>query len=45
VLKGDTVYCNGKKGAGKEGTYRMSLDGTHFALAYKGRSDVSFASR
>lgn len=45
VLKGDTVFCNGKHGAGKENVYRMDLDGGHFALAYKNRSDVSFASR
>ncbi|GGB17858.1 hypothetical protein GCM10011511_47060 [Puia dinghuensis] len=47
VLKGDTVFCNGKKGkaAGKGNIYRMDLDGGHFALAYKNRMDVSFAQR
>ncbi|HEY4108795.1 hypothetical protein [Puia sp.] len=46
VLKGDTVFCNGKKGAaGKENIYRMDLDGGHFAVAYKNKIDVSFASR
>ncbi|HLZ89712.1 MAG TPA: hypothetical protein VKQ52_20805 [Puia sp.] len=46
VLKGDTVFCNGKhSGSGKENIYRMDLDGGHFALAYKNRADVSFASR
>jgi Tol biopolymer transport system component len=46
VLKGDTVYCNGKRAAGgKESVYRMDMNGGHFALAYKNRVDVSFASR
>ena len=46
VLRGDTVYCNGKHaGSEKENVYRMNLDGSHFALAYKNRIDVSFASR
>ena len=46
VLKGDTVFCNGKHaGSPKQNIYRMDLDGGHFALAYKNKTDVSFASR
>lgn len=46
VLKGDTVYCNGKHGgSGKGNIYRMGLDGGHFALAYRNHMDVSFAER
>jgi dipeptidyl aminopeptidase/acylaminoacyl peptidase len=46
TLKGDTIYCNGKKGAsGKESVYRMDLDGGHFTVALKNKVDVSFASR
>jgi len=46
ILKGDTVYCNGRHGGnGKENVYRMDLNGEHFALAYKNRVDMSFAAR
>jgi hypothetical protein len=46
ILKGDTVYCNGRHGGnGKENVYRMDLSGGHFALAYKNRVDMSFAAR
>jgi hypothetical protein len=46
VLKGDTIYCNGKHGgSGKENIYRMDLDGGHFALAYRNKTDLSFAQR
>jgi TolB protein len=46
VMKGDTVFCNGRTHAnGKDNTYRVDLDGGHFKLAYKNRSDLSFAVR
>jgi len=46
ILKGDTVYCNGKKGAsGKSNVYRMDLNGRNFEVALKNKMDVSFASR
>jgi len=46
ILRGDTVYCNGKKGAGgKSNVYRMDLNGKNFEVALKNKIDVSFAAR
>ena len=46
VVKGDTVFYNGhSKGKEKENTYRVDLDGGHFKMAYKNRSEMSFATR
>lgn len=46
VIMGDTVFYNGhSRGKEKENTYRVDLDGGHFKLAYKNRSEMSFAGR
>ena len=46
VMKGDTVFYNGRtRVKGKDNTYRVDLDGEHFKLAYKNKSELSFAGR
>jgi TolB protein len=46
VMKGDTVFYNGRTSVnGRDNTYRVDLDGGHFKLAYKNKSELSFAGR
>ena len=48
VIKGDTIFCGGRPAAsasGKGNIYRVGLDGDHFKLAYRNKTELSFAGR